>query len=46
MQIGQKISYLSYGIEKSAKIIRFSPDGKIVYLDNKRWIHRDSVKES
>lgn len=41
--IGQTVKYLSYGTEKQAKIIRVGTDGKILFLDNKRWIHAHSV---
>lgn len=41
--IGQAVKYFSYGLEKQAKIIRVSADGKILFLDNNRWIHSHSV---
>jgi hypothetical protein len=43
--IGSRVTYTSYGTQKSARVIRVSADGKILFLDNGRWIHRESVTE-
>lgn len=41
---GNTIYYSSYGERKSAKVLRLSNDGKIVFLDNGRWLHITSVE--
>jgi hypothetical protein len=43
--IGDTVKYLNYGTEKTAKVIRLSDDGTILFLNNKRWIHRESASK-
>lgn len=39
-----QVIYISYGVEKTATVSRISSDGKILFLDNGRWIHAESAR--
>lgn len=43
MKPGITVTYSSYGAIKTAKITRISSDGAILFLDNGKWIHRESA---
>lgn len=43
-KVGQSVEYVSYGAAKTAKIVRISDCGKILHLDNGRWMHAVSCK--
>ncbi len=44
MRIGQKVAYTFYGRAETATIIRTSASGKILFLDNGRWMHAESCE--
>jgi hypothetical protein len=43
-KVGQVVEYASYGAVKLAGIVRISNDGKILHLDNGRWMFAESCK--
>ena len=41
---GQLVEHEFYGKTETARISSLSRDGKIVFLDNGRWMHVESVR--
>lgn len=44
MKQGDKVTFSSYGQEKTGIVSHLSRDGKIVFLVGGRWLHRESVQ--
>lgn len=42
MKVGQQVTYTVYGKSETATIQRVSRDGKVLFLDNGRWMHAES----
>jgi hypothetical protein len=43
-RVGQTVEYISYGITNIAKVVRIGNGGKILHLDNGRWMFIESCK--
>lgn len=43
IEIGKTAFYLSYGVEKKAKIVDISRNGAIVFFDRGKWVHATSI---
>ena len=42
---GDKVSYLFWGFEQTARMKGLGGNGKIVFLDNGKWMHSTSLKK-
>jgi hypothetical protein len=42
LKVGDLVTYLSYGVRKFARVARLTRT--IVFLDNNRWVHRESIE--
>lgn len=43
IKVGDKVTYISYGEEKTATVTRLSRDGSIIFLDNGRFVFHRSI---
>ncbi len=41
--IGTRVTYTFWGVVEIATVKRVAPGGNIVFLDNDRWMHLESL---